>query len=127
MNEIYTAVAESIRAAAGISKVGVPEAPGEIAMLYGGVGLIKAYMDGTRKIQMNFTLHGADTPEHQKALIERLMTALDLAVNARIEVQGLNIERVMITNYPTPTVRDNQHWVYSADLAIIAYYKKESR
>lgn len=126
MTGIYTAVGEAIRAAADIDKVGVPEQPGEVTMLYAGVGKLKAYMDGTAKLQMNFTLNSADTPDHQRQLIDRLTTALDRAVNARIEIAGLKIERVIITNYPTPTVRDAQFWIYTADFALIVYYKKEN-
>lgn len=122
-SDIYTAVSEKLCELGGIDTIGVVSEPQKTAISYSGGKAIRKYFDGTRKLALLFKITGMDTVSQQEQLIKRLCGIGERLTSSKPVINGITQAVVRITSPPAPTVRNEQHWIYSMSIEIIFYRK----
>ena len=120
---IYTEIAEELRRAGGIDRIGVVTAPGETAIIYAGNKVLKKYFDGTKKQAVIFSVSAMDKIERQKELVEKLCGIGDVLAGSEPVIQGISQTTVKINSLPVPTMKNEHYYIYTSSVEITFYMK----
>lgn len=121
--DFYTAIAEKLCEIGGIDCVGVASETKKTAISYSGGKVLRKYLDGTKKQSVLFRISGMDTAAEQEQLIKRLCAIGERLTASTPEISGITQPVIRINTPPAPTVRNEQHWIYSMSIEIIFYRK----
>lgn len=123
--DIYTEIAEELRRAGGIDRIGVVTAPGETAIIYAGNKVLKKYFDGTKKQAVIFSVSAMGEVERQKELVEKLCGIGEALAGAEPVISGISQPKVKINSLPVPTMKNEHYYIYTSSVEITFYMKEE--
>ena len=121
--DIYTDIAEELRRAGGIDRIGVVTAPGETAIIYAGNKVLKKYFDGTKKQAVIFSVSAMDKIERQKELVEKLCGIGDVLAGSEPVIRGISQPTVKINSLPVPPMKNEHYYIYTSSVEITFYMK----
>ena len=121
--DIYTAIAEELARVGGIDAVGVVNAPGKTAILFAGTKVKQKYIRGPKNMSLIFQVSGMDINERQQELVNKLTGIVDTLEAAHIAVEGIMNAKISVNNLPVPTVHNEAHWIYTANIQIDFFMK----
>lgn len=121
--DIYTAIAVELAKVGGIDTVGVVSSEGQTAILYAGTKTMTKYIRGPKKQALLFQISGMDVNDRQQELIRHVTDIVNRLECSRIDVQGISGAKVTVNNMPIPTMHNEKHWIYSANIQIEFYLK----
>ena len=121
--DVYTALAEAVRAAGNIDEIGVCSGRGRTAVVFSGVNVLNKYFDGTKFVEIQFNITGADEITEQQALVHKLCGICEDLKGAVLDVAGFMRAKVLVNSLPVPVMHDQQTWIYSARIAVRGFMK----
>lgn len=121
--DIYTNLAEAVKAAGNIGVIGVVTGPGTTAVSYAGAEVLRRYYDGTKQMAVVFSISGADTNDRQEELIKTLCKAGADICSAGLTVAGLGCIKCEVVSPPVATVHDEHYWIYMTQVRVKFMYK----
>lgn len=121
-DDIYTALAEAVKTAGGIDEVGVCR-ENSTAVAFAGVNILNKYFDGTKNVEIQFNITGADKDTGQEALIQKLCGICTALKGAVLSVPGFDRARVSVNSLPVPIMHDQKIWIYSARISVKGFMK----
>jgi hypothetical protein len=119
----FTSLAEALAAEGGITRIGVAEEAGETALSYAGMNTIQKYFGGVKKVELLFTLSGADTSDRQQELIDGLIGILEALKGYKPEVEGIQDPVTSMAYPPKAVMYNGNYWIYNAGLRVACYIK----
>ena len=121
--DIYTIIAEGLRRAGGIDRIGVVTAPGESAIIYAGNKDIRKYYGGGGIKSLIFSISAMGENEDQKGLIEKLCGIGERLACADFNIDGVFQPNVKINSLPVPTMHNEHYYIYTSSVEITFYMK----
>ena len=122
MSTAFTDIAQELAETAGL-RIGVAENAGECALAYAGMNTLRKYFGGVKKIELLFTISGADEADRQQALIERLIGKIGTLTAYTPQTEGLERAEIHTAYPPKAVVYNGKYWIYNAGIKVSCYTK----